>query len=385
MVRSFSFGDWNEICRNVPSMPVCSLFLKQQITLLSPSRYPSALALPDRSTEPLSFDVAISSAGLGVRAVCALPRMASAGGYPGSAGNAPNIVACIVAIILGIVLAVLASKRAAAVARWEIRAFFIVFALQYFFQLLSTGSFIQQNTASIVWVTAIQLGLVLVLFWTLAWSVFLQVQLIEDGTRASIIPYSIMSFLFFIGFTYICLDTGFSISGYFDTTPERLHNTALYVFLFIFCGLFVLFSIIVGAWVSGMFLRERRPLILYSAALFFFVLSQAALWALSQSICRSSTSSIDGSFISTICTIIAVLFFYYAWKSVTEDTWDEVQTASEYGRVDSGRYSQGGPLLGNTGSSAYGTRTSASGIPESGPYMQQTSTLQSGYPYTDHR
>lgn len=120
-------------------MPVCSLFLKQQITLLSPSQYPSALALPDRSTEPEAFEIALSSAGLGVRAVCAIPRMASAGGYPGSVGNTPNIIACIVALILGVVLAVLASKRAAAVARWEIRAFFIVFSLQYLFQILSTG------------------------------------------------------------------------------------------------------------------------------------------------------------------------------------------------------------------------------------------------------
>lgn len=120
-------------------MPVCSLFLKQQLTLLSPSQYRSALALPDRSVEPEAFDIALSSAGLGVRAVCALPRMGSTGGYPGSAGNAPNIVACIFAIILGIVLASLASKRAAAVARWEIRTFFIVFSLQYLFQLLSTG------------------------------------------------------------------------------------------------------------------------------------------------------------------------------------------------------------------------------------------------------
>lgn len=65
--------------------------------------------------------------------------MASAGGYPGSVGNTPNIIACIVALILGVVLAVLASKRAAAVARWEIRAFFVVFSLQYLFQILSTG------------------------------------------------------------------------------------------------------------------------------------------------------------------------------------------------------------------------------------------------------
>lgn len=120
-------------------MPVCSLFLKQQLTLLPPSQYPSALALPDRSTEPEAFKVALSSAGLGLRSVCAIPRMSSAGGYPGSAGNTPNIVLCIFAIILGIVLAFLANKRAAAVARWEIRAFFAIFALQYFFQLLSTG------------------------------------------------------------------------------------------------------------------------------------------------------------------------------------------------------------------------------------------------------
>ena len=69
---------------------------------------------------------------------------------------------------------------------------------------------------------------------------------------------------------------------------------------------------------------------------------------------------------------------------MTEDTWDEVQTSSEYGgRGDSTRYSQG-PLLGPTGSSGYGTATSASGIPSSGPYMQQTSSLQTGYPYNDH-
>lgn len=261
----------------------------------------------------------------------------------------------------------------------------------------------------------------------MAWSVFLQVQLIEDGTLASIIPWSIISILFFIGFTFICLDTGFSISGYFDANdPSKLHNDALYVFLFIFCGLFVLFSVLVGLWVSGMFLRERRPLckfifkcsylfyivtdslshyactlffpqkqtktVLYSGALFFFILSQAALWGLSQIVCINSNSKIDGSFLSTLCTIISVLFFYFAWKSVTEDAWDEVQTQSEYdGRPESSRYSQG-PLLstgqsgGTGGQSAYGTIASNnSGIHTSGPYMQQTSPLQSNYPYNDHR
>ncbi len=68
--------------------------------------------------------------------------MDSAGGYPGSAGNTPNIIACIAAILLGVILAALASRRAAAVARWEIRCFYAVFAVQYFFQLLSMGEWL---------------------------------------------------------------------------------------------------------------------------------------------------------------------------------------------------------------------------------------------------
>lgn len=120
-------------------MSVCNLFLKQQITVLPPSSYPSALALPDRSSSPQAFDIAISAAGVGLRSACAIPRMASVGGYPGSAGNVANIVCCSIAVILGVYLALMAGRRQAAVARWEVRAFFIVFALQYLFQLLSTG------------------------------------------------------------------------------------------------------------------------------------------------------------------------------------------------------------------------------------------------------
>lgn len=133
-------------------MPVCNLFLRQQITLLDPARFPSALALPNRNTDPQAFDVAIAAAGVGVRYVCALPRMGSVGGYPGSAGNTANIVCCIVAVILGLALAFMAGRRQAAVARWEMRAFFIIFALQSLFQLLSTGAltnFIKGKTDAI--------------------------------------------------------------------------------------------------------------------------------------------------------------------------------------------------------------------------------------------
>ena len=83
---------------------------------------------------------------------------------------------------------------------------------------------------------------------------------VEDGTLASFIPYTIISVILFIGFFWICLDTGFSVSGYFDTTPDALKNNWIFTILIVLCGAFVLFSIVVSIWVSGMYLRERRPL-----------------------------------------------------------------------------------------------------------------------------
>ena len=132
-------------------MPVCNLFLHQQLAILPPAQFPADLALPDRATQPEIFDIAIGAAGVGVRSVCAIPRMqAAGGGYPGSAGNVANIVACALAVILGVVLAIKAGRRQAAVARSETRILFFIFALQSLFQLLSTGEalFLLRNTSN---------------------------------------------------------------------------------------------------------------------------------------------------------------------------------------------------------------------------------------------
>lgn len=61
-------------------------------------------------------------------------------------------------------------------------------------------------------------------------------------------------------------------------------------------------------------LRYTHPTVLYTLSLVFFILSQAAFWALSQIMCINTHSAVDGSFVSTLCSIISVVFFYYAWK-----------------------------------------------------------------------
>lgn len=97
--------------------------------------------------------------------------------------------------------------------------------------------------------------------------------------------------------------------------------------------------------------------VLYYGAFLFFLLSQAALWALSQIMCINTNSTVDGSFVSTLCTMISVIFFYLAWKTVTEDQWDEVTLMSEGDRMSQGLMGQH-QLHGHPGHQSVGATSS---------------------------
>lgn len=142
--------------------------------------------------------------------------------------------------------------------------------------------------------------------------------------------------------------------------------------------------------------------VLYALSLLAFALSQGAFWALSQRICIGSGSRVDGSFLSTLFNILSVVALYFAWKTVTEDSWDEVHTQSggTHSRQTSDFAYGGGAATGSHGSrgaasSRYSYQPGGAGAPSqytaySGPvddarYMQQTSPLQSAYPYSDAR
>lgn len=200
------------------------------------------------------------------------------------------------AVLVGIYFAVMAGRRQAAVARAEIRIFFVLFALESFFQIFSTGGAActrqSEHTLTLFFdgrllLTARLDGTAMAYsntsgtcaiavcithdptsssdsrnhrFWTLAWSSFLCLQLLEDGTLASFLPWLGVSILFFVGFVYICLDTAFSITTYFQENLSKLHNAWIFTVLIILCGLFVLISVMINGWVAAFFLREKKPI-----------------------------------------------------------------------------------------------------------------------------
>ncbi|KAH0581524.1 hypothetical protein J132_10829 [Termitomyces sp. J132] len=72
-------------------------------------------------------------------------------------------------------------------------------------------------------------------------------------------------------------------------------------------------------------LREYRPMAYYTLAAFLFVLSQLTWFLLGKVLCTASNQCIDGLFLAVILETAAIGVLFLAWKSITEDSWDDGQ------------------------------------------------------------
>jgi len=77
------------------------------------------------------------------------------------------------------------------------------------------------------------------------------------------------------------------------------------------------------AWIVLVVLREVRPLWFYILAAALFVLSQLDYFLLNKVICKGSNHKVDGSFVATLLETLSVAVLYLAWRSITEESWDD--------------------------------------------------------------
>lgn len=307
------FGDFQPLCRNVPSYPWCNLFYRE-LQHLAPAALLGA-----------SFDA--TTAPVGINPKCGIPRTGS--GHP---GNIANIVACAISILVTLWLIYRCNHRKAAVGRVELRAFLVLYLITLPLQLISTGSFLEQGTTSLVVFTAIHAGAVAALFWTLLGNAIIATQIVEDGTPSSLVPFYSLTLFFMAITTYISLDVALTISSTFEpgNPKNSLHSIALFVFTSIWPGAAALLYFILMGWVVIAVLREMRPLIYYALAGLLFILAQLAYFLLSRPLCSASKAKVDGSFIATMLETASVFVIYLAWRSITEDYWSEDEYYPNY-------------------------------------------------------
>ncbi|KZT07854.1 uncharacterized protein LAESUDRAFT_650022 [Laetiporus sulphureus 93-53] len=301
------FGDFEPLCHTVPSYPWCNLFYRQ---------------IEDHNSsifDDLSANA--TSAPVGVNPECGIPRA----GFDKSVGNVANIVICGLSIVFLVFLIIATSRRRAAVGRVELRQFLVLYLLTLPFQLITTGSFLEQGSTALTAITAVHAGLVAATFSALLGNAIVSTQIVEDGTLASLIPFNFFLLAFFVVTTYIALDVGFSFTSVFGPSDplQREHSVPLFVFTSIWPGAAAIIYFLTMLYVVLGILNELRPLWYYILAMILFILSQLDYFLLNQVICKGTSSKVDGSFVATILETAVVGVLYLAWRSITEDSWDD--------------------------------------------------------------
>lgn len=250
-----------QACRNIPSLPVCNLFFRQLLNHPKNLAAPASDLLGLPASTDATFASALSSYGSGgVNAACLIPRMDAAGGSTGY-GNIGNIIACGLSVLIAVGLAFAAGRRAAAVGRVEMRIFFLMYALVKGAELVDTGGLLRAGSYALTWVSAVHVGLLVALFWTLAWIALLSLQFVEDGTLPALIPLSAGIVILFVGPGYIALDTGLTVTSYFQSSPaDQLHNTWLFVLTIIWPAAAAAFYFLIQLGVVVRVLKEKKPL-----------------------------------------------------------------------------------------------------------------------------
>jgi len=301
------FGDFQLLCSNTPSYPWCNLFYSQ--------------LLRSSNATLIGLSNSTSSAPVGINPSCGIHRV----GHDGSLSNIANIAVCGVSIFFVCYLVFHCHRRKAAVGRIELLTFLILYFLILVFQLITTGSFLEQGSKPLVILTAIHAALVITLFWSLLANALVATQVVEDGSMSSLIPFSLVAAIAFGVTLYISLDIGLGITtliGGVSKPPQALKSIPLFILTSIWPAATAVLYFGIMLFIVVKVLKETRPVWFYILAAALFVLSQLAWFLLSRVICEGSNSRVDGSFVATILETATVGVLYLAWKAITEDDWD---------------------------------------------------------------
>jgi hypothetical protein len=226
-----------------------------------------------------------TSAPVGINPQCGILRV----GQDGSVGNVANAAVCGASIFFTLFLIFLCNRRKAAVGRIELRTFLIMYLITLPFQLLTTGSFLEQGSQALVVLTAIHAGLIVAVFWTLLANAIVSTQVVEDGTPSSIIPLTVFSVVLFAGTLYISLDVALGLTetiGGASNPVQSIRSIPLFVLTSIWPAVASLLYLGLMTYIVLSVLEESRPMFFYLLSAALFVLSQLDYFLLSRTICK---------------------------------------------------------------------------------------------------
>jgi len=235
--------------------------------------------------------------------------------------NLGSIILCGIAILVSLFLIWRSERKKAAVGRREMQLFLLGFIIVEICEIFTVGGFPLDGVVRRAF-TAVHIAAIVATVWILMLNGIVGYQLLDDGTPLSLGLMIVSAAIIFVGTGYIALDTGFSWTGYWDSTLTgdnrayalyTLYQLAPLVFMVVF---FVLESILVIR-----ILGERKPLMYLIGAALFFGIGQIFQYVASVHICNGTDGKINGGLFETLFTLLAVATVWIFWSSITEDDW----------------------------------------------------------------
>lgn len=252
---------------------------------------------------------------------CVLYGISLGGGGTHYLANLGSILVDGLAILTMLLLLWRSERKAAAVGRREMQLFLLGCLIIFLCEIFTVGGFPLSDAVRRGF-TAAHIAAITATFWILLLNGLVGYQLLDDGTFISVGMVMLSAAAFFVGTGYIALDTGFSWTGYWDTSYQGQHrNIALYVLYQLLPLVFVFIYFVLESILVLRVLGERRPMIwLFSAAL-LFAIAQIFNYVISVHICRPTGGKINGTFFQTFFNLLSVVMVWVFWSSITEDDW----------------------------------------------------------------
>ncbi|GAW19217.1 chitin synthase export chaperone [Xylariales sp. No.14919] len=220
----------------------------------------------------------------------------------------------IIALGMTVVMILHIRGKFTAVGRKEILTFFYLFLTLTVLSLIIDAGVVPVGSDPYPYFVAIQSGFSSALVTCLLINGFVGFQLYEDGTPLSLWMLRLCSFAAWLISFFVSLATFKSWAGLGPT-----NTVGLFAVLYLLNGVQLVIYVALQVLLVVRTLEDQWPLGHIAFGVFFFVVGQVLLYAVSTTICNNTSHYIDGLLFATVGNLLAVMMIYKYWDSITKE------------------------------------------------------------------
>ncbi|KAJ3201192.1 Chitin synthase, class 7 [Entophlyctis luteolus] len=225
-----------------------------------------------------------------------------------------TLVVDFIALVMTAIMIYNIKSKYIALGSKEICMFFCAYAASILFEILLISGIIPMASPAYKYFVAIDVGIIVSVFWILLFNGFVGFQWIEDGSPASLWALRGSTASLFLTSFLIAIFTFSNTANLSSSTP-----TLLFIIQFVLPLVFLVLYAILQTILVVNALDDRWPLVDLLFAYVFFIVGLCLQYLLGNTLCTLASHYVDGVFFGSIFNLLAAMMIYKYWESVTRE------------------------------------------------------------------